>query len=318
LTAAMTKAKEPMTGLPDMKVSVRQVFGIDSDLEVPAYSEVDPHVPDTDPDYRFDRPTTLAILAGFAHNRRVMVTGFHGTGKSTHIEQVAARLNWPCVRVNLDSHISRIDLVGKDPIHSRDGKPGPVPRIFARATKAHQWLEQSVPLAKYAGKRVRLKFIADCGPDDNAVTDHGRWGDIKIIRAGTGQAQTAPKSHMTWVNNRAFPAAFYFRDIRSATVDFNFKIEGNEQVTIHYLTAHAHPDAIYRAFVNGLVVANPSAKPYFFDLQTIAPGRKFTRILSSPSQDPVTNNGQPIGESITLAPLDALFLRVDHQSNDGR
>ena len=99
-TAAMTKLQEP-AGLPDMKVSVRQVFGIDSALEVPAYSEVDPHVPDIDSDYRFDRATTLAILAGFAKNRRVMVTGYHGTGKSTHIEQVAARLNWPCVRVNL-------------------------------------------------------------------------------------------------------------------------------------------------------------------------------------------------------------------------
>ena len=120
-TAAMTKIEE-ISGLPDMKVSVRQVFGIDSDLEVPAYSEVDPHVPEVDPDYRFDRATTLAILAGFARNRRVMVTGYHGTGKSTHIEQVAARLNWPCVRVNLDSHISRIDLVGKDAIVVRDGK----------------------------------------------------------------------------------------------------------------------------------------------------------------------------------------------------
>src|SRR6266536_5642047 len=120
-TAVQTKVKEPV-GLPDMKVSVRQVFGIDTDLEVPAYSEVDPHVPDVDSDYRFDRATTLAILAGFAKNRRVMVTGYHGTGKSTHIEQVAARLNWPCVRVNLDSHISRIDLIGKDAIVIRDGK----------------------------------------------------------------------------------------------------------------------------------------------------------------------------------------------------
>src|SRR6266566_7161245 len=120
-TAAVTKVQEP-AGLPDMKVSVRQVFGIDSDLEVPAYSEVDPHVPDVDSDYRFDRATTLAILAGFAKNRRVMVTGYHGTGKSTHIEQVAARLNWPCVRVNLDSHISRIDLVGKDAIVLKEGK----------------------------------------------------------------------------------------------------------------------------------------------------------------------------------------------------
>ena len=109
-------------GLPDMKVSVRQVFGIDSDLDVPAYSRPSEHVPDTDVDYLFDRDTTLAILAGFAHNRRVMVTGYHGTGKSTHIEQVAARLNWPCVRVNLDSHISRIDLIGKDAIVLKEGR----------------------------------------------------------------------------------------------------------------------------------------------------------------------------------------------------
>jgi len=109
-------------GLPDMKVSVRQVFGIDSDLEVPAYSTPTEHVPDLDPDYLFNREVTLAILAGFKHNRRVMIQGYHGTGKSPHIEQVAARLNWPCVRVNLDSHVSRIDLVGRDAIVLRDGK----------------------------------------------------------------------------------------------------------------------------------------------------------------------------------------------------
>jgi cobaltochelatase CobS len=109
-------------GLPDMSVSVRQVFGIDTNLEVPAYSQVDEHVPDVDPDYLFNREVTLAILAGFKHNRRVMIQGYHGTGKSTHIEQVAARLNWPCMRINLDSHVSRIDLVGKDAIVIRDGQ----------------------------------------------------------------------------------------------------------------------------------------------------------------------------------------------------
>ncbi len=108
-------------GLPDTEISVRKAFRIDSDLTVPAYSESSEHVPDIDPDYLFDRQTTLAILAGFAHNRRVIVSGYHGTGKSTHIEQVAARLNWPCVRVNLDSHVSRIDLVGKDAIVVKDG-----------------------------------------------------------------------------------------------------------------------------------------------------------------------------------------------------
>jgi cobaltochelatase CobS len=109
-------------GGPDTSVDARTVFGIDADLAVPAFSARAEHVPDIDEAYKFDRETTLAILAGFAHNRRVMIQGYHGTGKSTHIEQVAARLNWPCIRVNLDSHISRIDLIGKDAIVLQDGK----------------------------------------------------------------------------------------------------------------------------------------------------------------------------------------------------
>ena len=111
-----------LTLAPDHKVTVREAFGVDSDMEVPAFKSRDPHVPDVDPAYRFDPETTLAICAGFAFNRRVMVQGYHGTGKSTHLEQVAARLNWPMVRVNLDSHVSRIDLVGKDAIVLKDGK----------------------------------------------------------------------------------------------------------------------------------------------------------------------------------------------------
>jgi len=107
---------------PDKMVKVRELFGIDSDMEVPAFSEADERVPDRDESYVFDPDTTLAIAAGFAFNRRVMIQGYHGTGKSTHIEQVAARLNWPCVRINLDSHISRIDLVGRDAIVLRDGQ----------------------------------------------------------------------------------------------------------------------------------------------------------------------------------------------------
>ena len=106
---------------PDITVSARQTFNIDSDMEIPAFSEASEHVPDRDEAYVFDPPTTKAILAGFKHNRRVMISGYHGTGKSTHVEQVASRLNLPCVRVNLDSHISRIDLVGKDAIVVRDG-----------------------------------------------------------------------------------------------------------------------------------------------------------------------------------------------------
>ncbi len=122
MVSLQTPNNEPATALPDIKVKVRQTFGIDSDLDVPAYSYADDHVPYIDEAYRFDRDTTLAILAGFAYNRRVLIQGYHGTGKSTHIEQVAARLNWPCIRINLDSHISRIDLIGRDAIVLRDGK----------------------------------------------------------------------------------------------------------------------------------------------------------------------------------------------------
>ena len=107
---------------PDKMVKVRDLFGIDSDMECPAFSEADERVPDLDPAYVFDADTTLAVLAGFAHNRRVMIQGYHGTGKSTHIEQVAARLNWPCIRINLDAHISRIDLIGRDAIVLKDGQ----------------------------------------------------------------------------------------------------------------------------------------------------------------------------------------------------
>jgi cobaltochelatase CobS len=107
--------------VPDKEVSARDVFGLDLDMKVPAFSKRTEHVPEIDEAYRFDHDTTIAILAGFEHNRRVLIQGYHGTGKSTHIEQVAARLNWPCLRINLDSHISRIDLIGKDAIVIRDG-----------------------------------------------------------------------------------------------------------------------------------------------------------------------------------------------------
>ena len=107
---------------PDIKLSVNQTFGFESDMEVDALSEKTEYVPEIDKTYKFDRETTLAVLSGFAFNKRVLVQGYHGTGKSTHIEQVAARLNWPCVRVNLDSHISRIDLIGKDAIVLNEGK----------------------------------------------------------------------------------------------------------------------------------------------------------------------------------------------------
>ena len=121
MTSSSEHSGETRLAAPDTEVSVRETFGIDIDMTVPAFSEPDERTPDTDDSYVFDPDTTLAILAGFAHNRRVIVQGYHGTGKSTHIEQVAARLNWPTARINLDAHISRIDLIGRDAIVLRDG-----------------------------------------------------------------------------------------------------------------------------------------------------------------------------------------------------
>ncbi len=118
----MTAPAASAISTPDMTVSARDVFGVDVDWQVPAFSATSEHVPERDEAYVFDPDTTLAVLAGFTYNRRVMIQGYHGTGKSTHIEQVAARLNWPCLRINLDSHISRIDLVGKDAIVLREGQ----------------------------------------------------------------------------------------------------------------------------------------------------------------------------------------------------
>lgn len=108
---------------PDTTLAVREAFGLDTDLVVPAFREAGEHVPTLDPTYRLQPEVTRALLAGFAHNRRVLVQGMHGTGKSSHIEQVAARLNWPCVRINLDGHITRLDLIGKDTITLREGQP---------------------------------------------------------------------------------------------------------------------------------------------------------------------------------------------------
>ena len=117
----MTDKTYDLNNKPNKEISVREAFGIESDMVVKGFDEKSDRVPDIDENYKFDPDTTLAILAGFSHNRRVMIQGYHGTGKSTHIEQVAARLKWPAVRVNLDSHISRIDLIGKDAIKLRDG-----------------------------------------------------------------------------------------------------------------------------------------------------------------------------------------------------
>lgn len=188
-------------------------------------------------------------------------------------------------------------------------KPGPYEQVFEKSTKAHEWTPCAIPLGKFAGKRVRLKFVADCGPNDNATTDQGHWGDVKIIRASVPESEITPSStFMTWVNDRSFTSAFYFRGLRSKSVDLAISVEGPEPVTIATLSAHAQPDAMCRVFERGLVIANPSRSPYTFDLDAISPGRSYRRLQAVPTQDTKTNNGQPVGARVTLGERDALFL----------
>ena len=189
------------------------------------------------------------------------------------------------------------------------GRPGTYEKIFEKSTKAYEWIPCAVPLAAWAKKQIRLKFVADCGPHDDATTDHGFWGDVRIGTAGVSAATDTPaKAYMTWVNDRPFTSSFYFRGIHSAQVNLAFNIEGGEPVTIEKISVHAQPDAMLRLFEKGLVLANPGLRPYTFDLSTLAPGRRYRRLQGSALQDPVTNNGRPVETQVTLEPKDALFL----------
>lgn len=189
------------------------------------------------------------------------------------------------------------------------GVAGAREKLFEASAKAHAWQPQAVPLSKWAGRRVRLTFMADCGPADHATADQGYWGDVKLARAGVPDAAiTPPASQSTWLNGKPFSAVFFFRDIRSPRVDLTFRVEGAEPVTLHALSAHGAPDARYRLYERGLVLANPGHAPYTFDLAAIAPGRSFRRIRATPLQDTQANSGEPVGATLTLGPLEGLFL----------
>jgi len=189
------------------------------------------------------------------------------------------------------------------------GTLGKFDKIFEKSTKAYAWIPCHVPLDKYAGKRVRLKFVADCGPNDDSTTDQGFWGDVQLSRAdGPESADNPSKIYMTWLNDRPFNSGFYYRDLKAGKVNLTFHCEGPESVTIQKLAAYAHADAMYRVFKQGLVLANPSHHPYTFDLGAISPGRHYRRLQHTAGQDAEANNGRPVTGSITLGERDALFL----------
>jgi len=180
--------------------------------------------------------------------------------------------------------------------------------LFEHTQVEARWTHHSVPLAKWAGRKVRLRFVSDCGADDNATTDHSLWGDVRLANPAAADQATEPVRFMTWVNDRAFTSGFYFSQIKSPKVDLEFRIEGNEPLWLSDLTVHAWPDVIYREFENGLVLANPARHSCVFDLASLVPGRSYRRLRGSPSQDPVTNSGKAVSGAVTLQGREGLFL----------
>ncbi|MBN2450860.1 MAG: hypothetical protein JXR77_10755 [Lentisphaeria bacterium] len=189
------------------------------------------------------------------------------------------------------------------------GVPGAYEKVFEATSKAHEWLPQTVSLGPYGGRRLRLKFVADAGPRDDSTTDHAHWGAVRIVPSGVDESRvTQAAGSMTWVNDQPFTSSFYYRHIRSDRVDLTFTIESPEPVLLHSIRAYAHPDTLYRAFANGLVLANPSRHPASFDLRAIRPGVRYRRLQATEHQDGQTNNGQRVGDTVTLGERDGLFL----------
>jgi hypothetical protein len=187
------------------------------------------------------------------------------------------------------------------------GQPSGFERLFETSQKSFAWLPHQVLLDRLAGRRVRLRFVADCGPNDNATTDHAHWGDVAVVTPSEDEP-TAPVRYMTWLGAEDFTSGFYFSQVRSKTVDLEWRIEGAGPVSIKSIRVHAAPDAIYREFERGLVLANPSPRPYTFDLAQLFPRQHFRRLKGTARQDPATNNGAAVGDSLTLGPKEGLFL----------
>ena len=193
----------------------------------------------------------------------------------------------------------------------RDGTTGDYKQLFEHSQKAFEWVPHRVSLADWAGRRVRLKFTSDCGPNDNSTTDHAHWGDVMVLGPEGRKTLTEPVRYMTWLCDRPFTSGFYFSDVRSKTVDLEWSVEGPEPISIRSIRVHAHPDVIYREFDHGLVLANPSPRAYEFDPGRLFPGRKLRRLSGSPEQDPTANDGSRVDGKLTLQPKEGLFLTND-------
>ena len=204
-----------------------------------------------------------------------------------------------------DGVLFRVEAVVLQDENNRGEK---VDVLFEQMQVESRWQEHVLPLTRYEGQKILLRFIADAGPRDNAITDHAYWGNIWL---GPEKPAVLPKATIdqgTWLGTRSFTAGFFFADLSPGKYRLFLQIEGDAPVHIQKLALHPAPDARYRVFERGLVLANPSLHEVTFDLEKIAPGRKFRRLSGTANQDPVTNNGAEVGGTVVIRPKDALFL----------
>jgi hypothetical protein len=187
-------------------------------------------------------------------------------------------------------------------------KDGARRTVFDEHVKEWRWTPHRVSLADWAGRDVVLRFVTDCGPNDDSTTDHAHWGDVRLTTAGADAPVTEPVRHMTYVGESLFESTFYLREVRTPAVDLTFEIERSGAVKVRGLAAYPQPDALAREFENGVVLVNPALSPFTFDLAGLFAGSRFRRIAGSPQQDPRTNNGQPVDGRVTLDERDGLFL----------
>ncbi len=200
----------------------------------------------------------------------------------------------------------------------RDGQtPGEREVLLEHSQKESRWVAHRVDLAPYARQRVRLTFVSDCGPADDSTTDHSYWAGVFVVGPEGRQAVTPSVRFMTWLGREELTSTFYFSDVRTRAVDLELSIEGAGPIWIADLGAHPGADALYREFQRGLVLANPSPRPYTFDLEKLLPGRRFRRLRGSSRQDPQTNDGSPVRGTLTLGPKDGLFLIADQTVRTG-
>lgn len=203
-----------------------------------------------------------------------------------------------------DGVVFRVEAVNLAANPAEDGK---TQVLFEKLQVESRWSEHAVPLSKYQGQEILLRFVADAGPRDNATTDHAYWGDVWL---GQGKPPTAAviAEQGTWLGRKPFSAGFFFEELPPGKYEVRFRVEGNLPIHVQKLALYPAADARFRVFEHGVVLANPSLHEVTFDLNTIAPGRRFRRLKGSSNQDPLTNNGAAVGETIVIPPKDALFL----------